>query len=221
MKQIGGIWLPDGETHLVEWMKKMNRIVDGKLTYQYHKLEAALAFVKQWRVAIDVGAHCGLWSMHLARRFEHLHAFEPVAAHRECFLQNVYQPGIVEPERFALHPCALGAKDGSVRMETAPTSSGDTRIGGPGDIPLRRLDDVLAEVSTVDFIKLDCEGYELFALRGGEETLKRCRPVVIVEQKPGRAQKFGLAETGAVDYLKGLGAKLRREISGDFIVSWD
>jgi FkbM family methyltransferase len=224
MIQIGGVFLPDGEKHLVEWMKTKNQVVDGKLAYQYHKLEAALAHVKQWRTAIDVGAHCGLWSMHLAKRFARLDAFEPVEAHRACWDANLVSE--LEASRIRgcaifMHPFALGEKDGSVRMETAPTSSGDTRIAGDGDIPLRRLDDVLAGREDVDFIKLDCEGYELFALRGGEQLLKRCRPCVIVEQKPGRGQRFGLTEQGAVDYLKSLGAKLRREMSGDFILSWD
>lgn len=214
MKQLGGVWLPDGETHLVDWMKKTNRLVDGKLTYQYHKLEAALGYVKEWRGAVDVGAHCGLWSMHLADRFALLYAFEPVAAHRECFNMNVLGAAGVY-----LHPCALGESDGSVSIHTAPTSSGDSWVNGRGEIPLRRLDDF--GITDVDFLKLDCEGYELFALRGAEETLIRCRPCVIVEQKPGRAQKFGLPERGAVDYLQKLGAKLRKEMSGDFILSWD
>lgn len=213
MKNIGGIWLPDGEVHLVEWMTKMNRVVDGKLTYQYHKLEAALEHVKQWRCAVDVGAHCGMWSMHLAQRFDVLHAFEPVPAHRDCWARNMEGRGGL------LYPCALGETEGKVAIRTAADSSGDSWVDGDGEIPLRRLDDFT--LADVDFIKLDCEGYELFALRGGEEMLKRCQPCVIVEQKPGRAQKFGLGETDAVRYLEGLGARLRKVIAGDFILSWD
>lgn len=213
MQKTGGVWLPAGEVHLVDWMRKRNQVVDGKLTYQYHKLEAALGWVTHWRTAVDVGAHCGLWSLHLAKRFEQLHAMEPVAAHRECWHANMEGLG------GRLYPCALGETEGSVSMESAPSSSGDTRVSGPGDIPLRRLDSY--ELHDVDFIKLDCEGYELFALRGGEETLKRCRPCVIVEQKPGRGQRFGLPETGAVAYLQSLGATFRKEIGGDFILSWD
>lgn len=213
MKAIGGVWLPDGEQHLVDWMRKRNQVVDGKLTYQYHKLEAALGHVRKWRAAVDVGAHCGLWSMHLVKRFQLVHAFEPVAAHRACFEKNV--PG----ERALLYGCALGAKDGGVSIRTAPTSSGDSWVEGSGDIPMKRLDEY--DLADVDFIKLDCEGYELLALQGAEETLKRCRPCVIVEQKPGRAQKFGLPETGAVDYLQGLGAILRKAIAGDYVLSWD
>lgn len=213
MKNYKGLWLPDGETHLTAWMDKVNHVVDGKPAYQYHKLEEALKYVREWATAVDIGAHCGLWSMHLAQHFRQLHAFEPVAAHRDCWVRNM------EGRAGLLYPCALGETEGKVAIRTAADSSGDSWVDGVGDIPLRRLDSF--DFLDVDFIKLDCEGYELFALRGGEETLKRCRPCVIVEQKPGRAQKFGLAETAAVDYLQSLGAKLRKVMSGDYILSWD
>ena len=213
MKQFQGIWLPDHETHLVGWMSKSGEIVDGRGTYQINKLRAALKWVKRFRVAVDVGAHCGMWSMQLAKRFAEVHAFEPVAAHRECWLKNMGDG------RGELHPCALGAVAGTVAMHTTDTSSGDSWVDGDGDIPMGRLDTFA--LKNVDFIKLDCEGYELLALRGGESMLKSNRPCVIVEQKPGRAQKFGLDETEAVTYLQSLGATLREELSGDFIMSWD
>lgn len=235
MKQVGGVWLPAHETHLVDWMKQKNQMVDGKLSYQLDKRNDALKWVRQFRAAVDIGAHCGLWSMDLAKRFDVLHAFEPVALHRACWEKNVPPtPPHYTAEECALleqrggqpyvpirilYPCALGERDGMVSIHTANTSSGDSWVKGEGDIPIRRLDDF--GLQEVDFIKLDCEGYELFALRGAEETLLRCKPCVIVEQKPGRAQKFGLPETGAVDYLIGLGAVLRAHRSGDYILSWD
>lgn len=213
MKQWRGLWLPDGEKHLIDWMQLKQDVVDGKPAYQYHKLTKALSFVRNFRTAIDVGGHCGLWSMHLEKRFQQLHAFEPVALHRECFTRNVNMR-----EGVLLYPVALGEKAGTVSMHTAHDSSGDSWVSGDGDIPLVRLDDY--DLPDVDFIKLDCEGYEIFALRGGEEMLKRCHPIVCVEQKPGRAQKFGLKETEAVDYLKSLGAKLLSVMSGDYILGW-
>jgi FkbM family methyltransferase len=213
MKNIGGVWLPDNETHLVEWMQNRNQVVDGKLTYQYHKLEAALKHVKQFRAAIDVGAHCGLWSMHLAKRFAMVHAFEPVFAHRECFHVNV------GPVNALLYAVALGAQHGRVAMQTAPSSSGDTTVTEGDDVPLMMLDEY--DFHEVDFIKLDCEGYELFALMGGEQTILRNKPCICVEQKPGKARQFGLGETDAVAWLQERGAKLRAEIAGDYILSWD
>lgn len=231
MKQVGGVWLPDHETHLVEWMTKKNQRVDGKLTYQLDKQLFAYGLCKQFRHAIDIGAHCGLWSMIMKTKFANVTAFEPVAEHRECCMRNLGGnwkefptkiaglTAMVNPMVFAdLWSCALGETEGSIQMETALTSSGDTKVGGAGDIPLLRLDRIGKDYDDIDFIKLDCEGYELFALRGGEQLIRRCMPVICVEQKPGKAQAFGLGETDAVEYLKGLGYRVAREMSGDYIM---
>lgn len=216
VKLFGGVWMPAHETHMYEWMKKRNKVIDGKLTYQYHKLEAALPWVKKFECAVDVGAHVGFWSMHLAKKFNSLHAFEPVALHRECFSRNVTQPNVT------LHPVALGNETGSVSIHTSVGSSGDSWVEGKGDIPLRRLDDLLG--GTIDFMKIDCEGYELFVLQGAEELIRRSKPCIVVEQKhrPGQfAEKYGIEPRAALPYLEKMGAKLRKEWSGDFIYSWD
>jgi len=228
-----GVYLPDGETHLTAWMDKAGEIVDGRGTYQIAKLRKALSFCRGFRTAVDVGAHCGLWSMQLVKQFSSLYAFEPVEAHRECFCHNL--PGLTakwviddNEDRMAgasgsvgacrvdMYAYALGEQHGSIRIETAPTSSGDSRIGGPGDIPMHTLDSFA--LSEVDFIKIDTEGYELPILRGAAETIKRDMPVIIVEQKPGHAQHFGFRETEAVDYLLGLGYKTAAVMSGDYVM---
>lgn len=220
MIQHQGIWLPDGETHLTEWMTRNGEIVDGKGTYQIKKLRTALSYCRAFRTAVDVGAHVGMWTMQLAKRFEMVHAFEPVAAHRACFERNLGFSGEnddpQDSQDIELYPCALGDHEGTVSIVTEPTSSGDSRVGGDGDIPLRTLDSL--ELTDVDFIKLDCEGYELFALKGGEQTIRRDLPTIIVEQKPGRGQRFGLPERGAVEWLETLGYRCAQEMSGDFIM---
>ena len=212
MKPFGGWQFPDHEKHLLVWLAKVNDKRDGRLRYQGKKQDAALKFCRSRAVAVDVGAHVGLWSYYLAREFDVVHAFEPVAEHRACFAKNITAANVV------LYDCALGDHERSVAIHTSEGSSGDSWVKGDGDIPMRRLDDFALNVS---FIKLDCEGGELHALKGAEETLKRCHPCVIVEQKPGKAQQFGLEETAAVDYLRSLGAHLRTAISGDYVLAWD
>lgn len=211
-----GIYLPDGETHLVDWMNKAGEIVDGKGTYQIKKLRAALSYCKQFRTAVDVGAHCGLWSMQLAKRFDTLQAFEPVSEHRECFQRNVSWRNNTKVE---LNACALGDHEDMIKITTEPTSSGDSRVDGAGDIPMHTLDSF--GLRDVDFIKIDTEGHEYFVLRGAKETILSCKPVVIVEQKPGHAQRHGIGEKEALPLLEGWGAKMRQELSGDFIYTWD
>lgn len=214
MKEYGGWAFPDHEVHLLEWMQRRPDPVAGRMRYQGKKQDAALAWCKLRRAAVDVGAHIGLWSFYLARQFDKVVAFEPVAEHRECFIKNVLDQNDV-----MLYPCALGDHEGSIAMHTSVGSSGDSWVNGDGDIPMKALDSF--DLQDVDFIKIDCEGGELAVLKGAEQTLRHCKPCVIVEQKPGRAQKFGLGETAAVDYLQSLGAVLRKTISGDYILSWD
>lgn len=214
MKSFQGIWFPDHETHLQGWMEKAGEVIDGKGTYQIKKLRAATGICKAHRTAVDIGGHVGLWSMHLAKMFNTVMAFEPVAEHAECFVKNVIEPNI---GNVILNNRALGEKPGSISIHTSVGSSGDSWVEGEGDIPMITLDSL--ELDEVDFIKADCEGYEYFALLGAEQTIKRCMPAIIVEQKPGRAQKFGLHETQAVTYLKSLGYRLVREMGGDFIMS--
>lgn len=158
---------------------------------------------------MDVGAHCGLWSKELVRFFKRVEAFEPLPRHAECFRENV-------PEA-TLHEVALGDGDGTTGMHLVEGSSACSWLEGEGTIPVRRLDDYDLSPS---FLKVDCEGYELFVLRGGEETIKRSKPVIIVEQKPGNAGKYYVGDTEAVIYLVSLGATLQDEIDGDYILSW-
>lgn len=210
-------FLPDGEQHLPEMLVKMDRRVDGRLTYQYTKYEMALAFVKCRRVAIDVGAHVGLWSWFMARDFDSLVAFEPMPEHQLCWFENMRERANADLYQFALGDCAK-----QVRLGTRTKgSSGDTGIEAQGEILADQITLDSREIPNVDFIKIDCEGYEEAVLRGAEKTLLTWKPVVVVEQKYNMAEKYGFKKLGAVDYLKSLGAVKKGEISGDFIMAWD
>lgn len=216
MKEFGGWFFPAHERHMIEWLAQYNDVDEGRLRYQGKKQRAVLKLCppERRRVAVDVGAHVGLWSYYLAKEFAHVHAFEPIAEHRVCFERNVIAENVL------LYHSALGECEQCVSMHITPTSSGGTWVSsvGAGDARMARLDTF--ELDDVDLIKIDCEGRELPVLQGAEQTLRRCKPVVIVEQKPGMAQKFGLAEQGAVEYLRSLGAEVRAAMSGDFLLSW-
>ncbi len=224
MKQALGWMFPDHEVHMIEWMKnpKGAMVLNGRPAYQGKKQQEAMALCRSFRRALDVGGHIGMWSFNLAKKFKYVNAFEPLADHRKCFHENVRDSNV------ELHPVALGEKNCVVKMQTKASSSGDSRVADDepiemtfksfDNIPMLRLDDGKPPLDDVDFIKLDCEGYELFALRGMAETIKRCRPVICVEQKPGHGRAYGISDTAAIDFLQTLGYTLAKEISGDFIM---
>lgn len=220
MIPFGGWHFPDGEAHLPDWMRRANQWVDGRLTYQLSKYQAALPLVRARHVAVDVGGHIGLWSWVMARDFGLVIAFEPVARHREC-----WQANMADRPYAVLHPYALGAAFGTATVRSrTPGSSGDTGIepDGSGErCEVRTLDSF--GMTQLDFLKIDCEGYEVFVLKGAEATLLTCRPVVIVEQKPhtGGPKRYGIGPTDAVVFLESLGYRQRQVISGDYIMSLD
>lgn len=205
MKNIKGIWLPDHETHLLKFATHQG------WTYQKSKLDEAMPFCTKRDLAIDIGGHCGLWSMHLVNLFNDVVAFEPVAAHRECYEMNV-------SGKYTLHHVALGEEHGAVSMHTTEGSSGDTWVQAGTDVELYKLDDFALKP---DFIKIDTEGFELFVIRGGEKTIRDNKPVMVVEQKPLKGENFGLGEVDAIKLLESWGYVCRKVISGDYIMVWN
>ncbi|MDW3204576.1 MAG: FkbM family methyltransferase [Alphaproteobacteria bacterium] len=210
-----GVWLPGGEAHLIEMMspgaKRFARLPDGRASYQRHKYLAALDLVRARQVFVDIGAHVGLWSMQAEFDFAEITAFEPHPVHADLYRHNV--------GRGVLHEVALGDAEAAVSLTSSPTSSGDTWVSGTGDIPMRTLDGFGLE--RIDLLKIDTEGYELPILRGAAETLRRCRPVVVVEQKGRDARYHGGRDGEALDLLREMGAvPLRAPISGDHFMGW-
>jgi FkbM family methyltransferase len=212
----GGWWLPEGEKHLKEWLLSVDQRVDGRLAYQYKKYEFAMRKVRQHRVAIDVGAHAGLWSYYMARDFTSVFAFEPVSEHRSCWLRN-----LEGKNNTVLFPAALGETVGKVYLKAPAGHSMKAAVVSKGGAPaeMQTLDSY--HFDRVDFLKVDVEGFELFVLKGAIETLRRWKPVVIVEQKKGNNQKkYGVETTEAIAFLKSIGAKVRAEMDGDYVLWW-
>lgn len=219
MIKVNGFNLPDGEKHLVPFLTTGPQFAGGP-TYQLHKLLPALPHVKNFGYAIDVGAHAGLWTRVLARMFTQVLAFEPVQAHFDCLEANMreYQCGNV-----VMFKIALGNQTGVVHLTTGPGSSGDTYVtanGGEHLADMTRLDVCVPAHMVVDFIKIDCEGFEYFVLQGGEQLIKRCKPVLIVEQKTGKGKQFGLSDRAALDLLESWGASRVFDWSGDYCYAW-
>ncbi len=213
MQQVGGVWLPAHEKHMVEWMDTTNEVVDGRLTYQHGKLLEAMKWVKAWDLAVDIGAHVGTWSLQLAPRFKHLEAFEPESLHAACFRRNLDGLG-----NWSLHNAALWDTPGHCDMLVEHGSSGNTKLVVGTHTPMHCLDHY--NLPACDFIKVDCNGSELPALAGGIETIKRFHPCISVEQKHARVSTAGQPQDGAIAFLHTLGAQIRHEHGGVYVMSW-
>ena len=218
MIQHDAWFFPDGETQLPRVMTKINHRVEGRLTFQYHKYKAALGLCAQRRVAVDVGAHVGLWSYWMARDFQYLAAFEPHPDHRECWAKNLAH---VAGTDWRLYDTALGAAEGTITLAANVGESGGTHVAATGvAVPQCTLDSYAFPV--IDLLKIDCEGYEPAVIAGATETIRRCRPVIVVEQyAEGRQRSYGFTATAAVDALRALGGRVVVVLGSDTIVRFD
>lgn len=216
MKECEGIWLPDNDTHFAEHLRKSDKI-DGKGTYQLKKIQAALKYVPSERrgLAVDVGAHIGLWSRVLAKYFEKVIAYEPVPTLCLCWYKNT-------PDNASLREAALSSEAGTLDIVDYRGNTGNSCVvAGTPDPKAHiiqancyRMDD-LQYRRTIDFLKIDVEGWEYYVVMGGRERILADKPVIVVEQKPNNAEKYGLKRTDAVKLLEGLGYQQMWEIAGD------
>ena len=234
IKQVGGVWFPKTEEHFIEMMKpgtKRFRRINDRWTYQYHKLERSVNALPKdrRRTCIDVGAHCGLWSMWLVRFFRDVEAFEPVPLHADLFKMNVG----LDRGCWKLHRIALGNKTGVISIETAGDQTGSAHVVGiPGDsrgsggemitykdIEMRNLDSY--DFQDVDYIKIDVEGFEYEVVTGAQDTLSTWKPMIVIEQK-GNEMNYGQARNLASNWLKNkLGYRDIKVMAGDHIMVCD
>ena len=228
---VGGVHLPKTELHLADMMLgPKSRKVDGKLTYQYKKLEEALKHVTNRKLALDVGGHVGLWSMWLAKEFQHVVAFEPVPEHADLFVLNV------DMSKVDLRRHALGDKDDIVDIEIPLETTGNAHVAigkrHPGtrhvphpdaqrvvkDVQVNRLDDIEG-LDDVGFIKIDVEGFERQVVQGGENLIRRAKPIIVVEQKKNESA-YGHEEDAAAKLLQSWGMKPIKVMAGDWIMTF-
>lgn len=84
-----------------------------------------------------------------------------------------------------------------------------------GDIPTVLIDDLKLE--DVDLIYLDIEGSEHPALTGGLETIRRCRPVIGLEDK-GFSRRYNNG-AAPLELLKGEGYQVQANFGSDVLMT--
>ncbi len=229
--QIAGIWLPEKEKHLTGYLKQTAQKTGGRGSYQLATLGTFLKHVPfdRRRTVLDIGGHVGLWSMHLSKYFRRVHAFEPTPVLQDCFERNVLTHPTEARDNVSLYKIALSDRDGDeVEISFELENSGHThlaptnpskRIDGAEHIKVKTTILDAYDLGDVDAIKIDVEGFEYAVIKGGEETIRRCKPVICIEQKPHDFYEWG--QYDAIKLLMSWGAKPVERVIDDFILTWE
>lgn len=176
-------------------------------------------FVKPGDVAIDGGAQKGFITMHLRQAVGphgRVIAFEPDPRAVRLLRANC------ERNRFknvTVMPCALGERDAQIEFLLS------TQLGYSSAAPYPKLVDTLSEKTTVeqrafdsiagdfclpriDFVKLDCQGFEARILAGMKKTIERHRPTIWFEIDHQPLAAAASSEGEIEDFFKSRGYQL-------------
>lgn len=140
--------------------------------------------IKKRGTVLQAGGNCGLYPVLLSKYFDRVITFEPDESNYEILVKNLEHHKI---ENVAAFNFALGETSRIAGLTKGPKDNvGMHRIDdGPGaaQVPMSAIDSMFGTEGEIDFIWLDIELYELPALKGAVETIKRAKPLLMLENR--------------------------------------
>lgn len=136
--------------------------------------------ISQRNCVIQAGGNSGAYAKQYSKYFKSVYTFEPDNRWFYCLNANATEENIFKFQ------CFLGDTNSKFNIQYNP-KFGDTNLGGlqrgnieEFGIPMMKVDDFNIPA---DLIHLDIEGYEYHALKGAVSTIKKYKPVIILEEK--------------------------------------
>jgi FkbM family methyltransferase len=174
---LGDFWVPGPERALLAFIVWE--------IHDQHDYEGRGVAVKPGDIVIDCGAHVGIFCRYALRRgAARVIAVEPDPVNRACLRENLSAE--IAAGQVDVVEAGVWSTRSTMPLFQAPVNSGGssfvnqqppntTRIE---NVPLLPLDEVVADLKLprVDFIKMDIEGAERYALQGGAATIRHYHP---------------------------------------------
>jgi FkbM family methyltransferase len=177
----------------------VDHLMNGKVFEEEIILSAIVPLLtnyndQQPKVILDIGGHIGSHSILYSKYIPNItvHTFEPQKVLYDILNINIKANNITN---IVTHHSAVGYKNGCCTMsamlydgyneevsyETDKLFNyGGISIGVGGEtVSVINIDSL--QLERCDFIKIDVEGAEPFVLMGGLETIRRCKPYIMLE----------------------------------------
>lgn len=188
--------------YAIGWLKKDYR-------YKYHY--AIKSLIEPDFTVVDIGANLGYFAKNFARLTPKgkVICIEPVPQ-----FYAVLKRFLSSFSHVTIHNVALGTEEGIVTM-VFPETDGMIRTGLPHiasseaekkehrtqDVPLVQGSKLLGDLSKIDYIKCDIEGYEFHVFSEIKPLVEAKRPYVQIEIDPQNLDKM-LAYFSELNYLQ-------------------
>jgi FkbM family methyltransferase len=206
--------------HLVEirnenWVWPKSDENSWKHQNDYNQLaDHLLPYVKNNNIMIQAGGNCGFLLNKFVEHFTTIYTFEPDPVNFYCLNQNVISSNVIKMQ------CCVGNTPTPVNTQQLirpgkPHDIGGVHVSGEGYTPTIIIDNL--NLPGCDLIQLDVEGYELQALLGTVETIKKYKPVLCVEFCEKWLNRYNNNSEEVLNLIYSLGYKLVEEYGVDKI----
>ena len=171
-----------------------NSIVESGKFFEQDLLKHIKNYIPEKDAVIfDIGANIGNHSIYWATKCKakKVYSFEPVDTTYEILKKNIELNNLGE----IIKPFNIGLSDkncnGIISFRDL-ADIGKNQISQTNDnsgIKLEKLDNLNIEEDRIDFMKIDIEGHEYYAIKGMENTLKKYKPPIFIEIFPDNYEK--------------------------------
>lgn len=161
-----------------------------------------LPYVKNKNVMIQAGGNCGFLLSKFVEHFDVLYTFEPDPVNFYCLNQNITSSNVIKMQ------CCLGNTPNPVLIQQLIRPErlhdiGGVHVAGTGYTPTIIIDNL--NLPGCDLIQLDVEGYELNALSGAINTIKKYKPVLCIEFCEKWLNRYNANSEKLINFLSELG----------------
>lgn len=187
--------------HCKLWDEVQNAIWWNGPNYERKESKFIRRYLKPGMVFFDVGSNVGYYTLLAAPivgKDGKVHAFDPVSEQHADLranvernkLQNVVPERLIITDRAGTMEINLGSEDNA---GTAAVNLVYRENQATERVDCTTLDAYLSEhgVKRLDVLKIDVEGHEPFVLRGVAETLRKLRPLLLVEVRGEMLEELG------------------------------
>lgn len=170
-------------------------------------------YINKNSVALDIGACIGSFTKFLADNCKLVFAFEPSPDNFERLQQNTndysniiyFQVAVGQIDRIStLYLCPNDI--GMNRLYNSKWCKGGKRV----KVIQRELDQMMSKyglLEELDFVKIDVEGYEYFAISGMARLLVKYHPIVMMEFHPPSMEEAGSDPSKLYHFMMDIGYK--------------
>jgi FkbM family methyltransferase len=177
--------------------------------YEPHITRIIISNLRPGDVACDIGANIGFFSLlccSIVGSQGRVLSFEPYSVNVKFLHLNKHLNGF---DNLTIFPFALSDKPGLLFLDhmgtngvVSPATGDPVSVMSSEIVYANKLDNVCKDLDKLDLLKIDIEGAEYLALKGGESILRRQMPIILAEFSPPALR--AVSEVSATDFLASL-----------------